>query len=203
MNIAILNYGVGNIFSLKKAFETVSRKDVAILKILDKRIIESLDILILPGVGHFSKASSHLFKYKDLIVEAVDKGLGLFGICLGMQLLGISSEEGPGYGLGIMDAESRILPSHVKLPHMGWNTVELKSRDEFFTDIKDNSYFYFAHSYYLSLKNSDLVVGETSYGIFFPSAIRMGLIVGVQFHPEKSGDSGLRLISNYVDMVRR
>lgn len=203
MNIAIFNYGVGNIFSLKKAFEKSSSKNIIILKELDKETVASLDILILPGVGHFTKASNNLSRFKDLVLEGVENGISIFGVCLGMQLLGDWSEEGAGEGLHILGGEAKMISGNVKLPHMGWNNVKFIGRERLFEDINDNSYFYFAHSYYLSLKKDDIVIGETEYGVVFPSIIRLGLIVGVQFHPEKSGVVGRKLISNYMMLVKR
>lgn len=203
MKIAIFNYGVGNIFSLKKAFEKISSKKVIVIKKLDKDSIEHLDILILPGVGHFSIASNNLSIYNDLIISGIENGLGLFCVCLGMQLLGNKSEEGEGGGLKIIKGETKKIAGDVKLPHMGWNNVKIIKFDELFEDIKDNSYFYFAHSYYFSPKENDLIIGETKYGVTFPSVIKTGLVVGVQFHPEKSGVVGYKLIGNYIRVVRR
>ena len=204
MNIAIFNYGVGNIFSIKKAFEkTSSSKNIIVLKELNRKNITSLDILILPGVGHFSIASDSLSKFKDLILEGIENGMSLFGVCLGMQLLGDESEEGTGEGLHILSGKAKMISGDVKLPHMGWNNVKFVRRERLFDGIENNSYFYFAHSYYLSLKRNSIVIGETKYGIVFPSIVKLELVIGVQFHPEKSGDIGRKLIDNYIRMVRR
>ena len=203
MKIAILNYGVGNIFSLKKAFENVSSREVMILDQLSKHDMKSLDILILPGVGHFSAASKRLSECKDIVLEGIERGLGIFGVCLGMQLLGGDSEEGPGEGLRIINGRTRKIPGNVKLPHMGWNNVRIIRQDELFDGIDDNSFFYFAHSYYLEPERKDVIITETEYGTTFPSTVRYQLIVGTQYHPEKSGSVGLRLIDNYLRMVRK
>jgi len=203
MRIAILNYGVGNIFSLKKAFENVSSQEVRVLNQLNRYSIKSLDILVLPGVGHFSVVSKRLSKYKDVILEGIERGLGIFGVCLGMQLLGGSSEEGSGEGLRIIEGRTRKIPGNVKLPHMGWNNVRIIRQDELFDGINDNSFFYFAHSYYLEPERRDVIITETEYGTTFPSTVKCQLIVGTQYHPEKSGSVGLRLIDNYLRMVRK
>ena len=203
MKIAILNYGVGNIFSLKKAFENASSQEVMILDQLSRHGIKSLDILILPGVGHFSTASRRLSEYKNIVLEGIERGLGIFGVCLGMQLLGGDSEEGPGEGLRVIDGRTRKIPGNVKLPHMGWNNVRIIRQDELFDGIDDNSFFYFAHSYYLEPERKDVIITETEYGTTFPSTVRYKLIVGTQYHPEKSGLVGLRLISNYLRIVKK
>lgn len=203
MRIAILNYGVGNIFSLKKAFETASTQKVTVLEQLGRHDIEFLDILILPGVGHFSAASKRLSEYKDVILDGIKRGLGIFGVCLGMQLLGGSSEEGPGEGLNVIEGKTRKIPANVKLPHMGWNNVRIIKQDELFEGIDNNSFFYFAHSYYLEPKRRDVIITETEYRITFPSTVRDQLIVGTQYHPEKSGLIGLKLINNYLRMVKK
>jgi len=203
MRIAILNYGIGNIFSLKKAFEKASSQEVIILDQLSRHNIKSLDILILPGVGHFSAVSKRLSEYKNIVLEGIKRGLGIFGVCLGMQLLGGDSEEGPGEGLRVVDGRTRKIPGNVRLPHMGWNNVRIIKQDELFDGINDNSFFYFAHSYYLEPETKDVIITETEYGTVFPSTIRDQLIVGTQYHPEKSGLVGLRLISNYLRMVKK
>ncbi len=203
MKGAILNYGVGNLFSVKKGFEAHSNTRVSIIDMenLNKSFLRSVDFLVFPGVGHFTAASKKLLPMKNLIMEAVDEGLSIFGICLGLQLLGFSSMEGAGRGLGVFKGHSVRFPDGVKIPHMGWNKVEYLRPSKLFEGI-DSPYFYFAHSYYLSLDDSRYVLGVTHHGVSFPSVVGKELVVGVQFHPEKSGDSGLRLIKNYLEMIK-
>ncbi len=204
MKGAILNYGVGNLFSVKKGFEAVSNTSVSIIDMekLDRSFLRSVDFLVFPGVGHFTAASKKLSPVRDLIMEAVGEGLSIFGICLGLQLLGFSSMEGAGRGLGIFNGHSIRFPDNVKIPHMGWNKVEYLRPSMLFEGI-DSPYFYFAHSYYLRLDDSRYVLGITNHGVDFPSVVGRELVIGVQFHPEKSGDSGLRLIKNYLEMIKR
>lgn len=204
MKGAILNYGVGNLFSIKKAFEAHTNVEVSIVETADIsiNILKNLDFLIFPGVGHFTAASKALSSIKEPILDAVESGLSIFGICLGLQLLGMASMEGDGRGLGILEGDTVRFPEYVKIPHMGWNIVEFVIPHTLFEEI-EAPYFYFAHSYYLNLEDRRYILGLTNYGVVFPSIICKDLVIGVQFHPEKSGESGTKLVKNYLGMIKR
>lgn len=169
--------------------------------------IAEADKIVMPGVGHFGKAMESLAEHGliDALNEAVlIKQKPVLGICLGMELMANTSEEGNARGLGWLDAEAvRFDPefsSRLKVPHMGWNSVSFKKESRLMAGIDESAEFYFAHSYYLALKDGSDLLSETDYGIAFPSAIEKGNIFGVQYHPEKSHDAGARLLKNFVEM---
>jgi len=200
--IAIINYGVGNLKSIRKAVE---KFDKTILT-SNPEIISKADGIILPGVGAFKPAMDNLKKFKAIIKNAE---IPVLGICLGMQLFADVSEEGGiNEGLGIIEGRVVRFPKEVgKIPHMGWNEVEFSysnSHSEntllIFRGI-ENRYFYFVHSYYYKTRE-EYVIGWTEYGIRFPSAIAKDNFIGVQFHPEKSGKNGLKLIRNFVELCK-
>lgn len=199
--ITIIDYGAGNLFSVRKALEyfgakvTVSDASSDILKAKG---------LVLPGVGAFGWGMK-LLKEKglcDSIKEAVDKGIPLLGVCLGLQLLFEESEESPEIkGLGIIKGKVKKLQSNLPLPHIGWNQVRIVRDAPIFKEIKSESFFYFVHSYYGEPIDKGLVCGETDYGIIFPSAIWQNNVFAVQFHPEKSSKEGLRIYKNFLNIV--
>ncbi len=163
--------------------------------------------IILPGVGHFATAMSSLKRLGliDVLNEVVlEKKKPILGICLGMELMAKSSEEGTASGFGWLDARTIRLDipadDRHKIPHMGWNQVEIRKSSGLLNGIDEGSEFYFAHSYHLELDDRSDLLTETQYGIGFPSAIEKGNILGVQFHPEKSHDAGARLLKNFVEM---
>lgn len=196
--ISIINYGLGNLFSIVKAFE---RLGIGAKVISESREIIAAEKIILPGVGHFGAAMEKI-KKMDLIGALEEKVMAnqcpILGICLGMQLMTKKSEEGGAEGLGWFEAETiKFNAAGVKIPHMGWNTVEFKPNNPLFENIDGKADFYFAHSYYVKLNDKNNLIGETEYGIKFASAIRKGKIFGVQFHPEKSHRNGLQLLKNF------
>lgn len=202
--IVIVDYGMGNLNSVKKVLERM-KIDVVVSSNL-KDITDS-DKLILPGVGHFGKAMSNLKKLNllDTLHEAVlIKKKPILGICLGMQLLTKKSEEGNSEGLGWIDAE--VVKFKVsdkfryKIPHMGWNRVYVKNDSLLMKNIPDLSEFYFVHSYYVKLKNQNDLLNETEYDFVFTSAVEKDNIYGVQYHPEKSHETGAQLIRNFIEL---
>ncbi|MCD6511839.1 MAG: imidazole glycerol phosphate synthase subunit HisH [Thaumarchaeota archaeon] len=195
MKALIVDYGVGNLFSLKHALEELG------LEVSIGLEVEGKDLVFLPGVGSFTSASKRLGLVKDAILKGVEEGLGLFGICLGMQLLFRGSEEGAGEGLGLFEGSVRRFPKGLKVPHMGWNTISILKEGELLDGIRDGSWFYFAHSYYCDTR--DHVLAESYYGVRFASVIEKGKVVGTQFHPERSGPDGRRLLRNFVRMCKR
>jgi len=189
--IAIVNYGAGNLKSISKGVEKVGGKAI-VTSGLEK--LESADAIILPGVGAFETAIKNLAPFSEYIKKT---DVPVLGICLGMQLFATVSEEGGLHeGLDIIQGRVVRFPEWVgKIPHMGWNRVEFEEH-ELFEGVESN-YFYFVHSYYYTTSNN-YVIGYTEYGIRFPSVISRDNFIGVQFHPEKSGKNGLKVLRNFV-----
>ena len=197
---AIVDYGAGNLQSVKKALDFIGTKSVITD---DPSVIMSSDRVLLPGVGSFGDAMESM-KKKNL-VETVKKcaltGKPFLGICLGLQLLFEESEESPGVkGLGILKGKIKKFPADVglKIPHIGWNSVDIKQDSGIFKDVPNNSYVYFVHSYYLKAETTSDIAAVTNYGIDFHSAVGRGNIFATQFHPEKSGDVGLQILRNFT-----
>lgn len=165
--------------------------------------LKDADAIVLPGVGNFSAALKNLGSLKEEILDLVRSGIPVLGICLGMQLFFPESEEGEGTGLALFQGKNVQLPSFVKVPHMGWNTLRIVRQNELLEGIQDESYVYFVHSCYPVPMDKDIICAETTYGITFASAIAKQNIYGTQFHPEKSGEHGLRVLKNFVGIVER
>ncbi len=203
--IVIVNYGMGNLHSVytqckRIGYEPIISSDPADIKIADK--------LILPGVGQFAKGMEKLNQLNliDVLSEKVfQQNIPILGICLGMQLLSKKSEEGNVSGLGWIDAETnrfRINNTHkYKIPHMGWNNVFTKNKSPILHGISESDEFYFVHSYHLECNTEDIIIGKTDYGYRFVSAIQENNIYGTQFHPEKSHDSGLMILKNFIEIL--
>lgn len=202
--VVIVNYGMGNLNSVKRALDRMQVDSVISSKSQD--IIES-DKIILPGVGHFGKAMSNLKELNliDTLHEAVlVKKKPILGICLGMQLMATRSEEGDSAGLNWFDAE--IVKFRVsdnlkfKVPHMGWNTVTVKKDSNLMSDLPDPKEFYFVHSYHFQISDQTEVLNESVYDYNFVSAVEKENIFGVQYHPEKSHDTGAKLLKNFIEL---
>jgi len=185
---------------LKRALEKVGFNSIIGSSPLQ---LKEADAIVLPGVGNFSAALKNLGSFKEEIRELVKGGIPVLGICLGMQLFFPESEEGEGIGLALFQGKSVQLPSFVKVPHMGWNTLRIVKQNELLEDIQDESYVYFVHSCYPVPMDKDIICAETAYGITFASAIAKQNVYGTQFHPEKSGELGLRVLKNFVGIVGR
>jgi len=198
--IGIIDYGAGNLFSLKKGLEQCNAQ-VEIIERFSKKT--SLNGVILPGVGNFGSAVKKLEKSREELVKIIKNGLPYLGICLGAQLIFEKSEEDKGFGLALLEGEVVRLPSSVKVPHMGWNTLEITRNNELLNDIEDGSWAYFVHSYYPIVKDSTVIAVFTDYGVKVPSVIAKNNVFGTQFHPEKSGPVGLRILRNFIDICRR
>jgi glutamine amidotransferase len=197
---AIIDYGVGNLLSLKCALEKVGLTTTIGLS---TRQIRKADAIALPGVGNFSAAAAKLDAVKEELVDAVERGTPVFGICLGLQLFFPESEEGTGKGLALFRGKNVRLPSSVKVPHMGWNTLRIVKQNEILDGVEDEAYVYFVHSLYPVPVDKEIVCAETDYGATFTSAIAAKNVYGTQFHPEKSGDIGLRILRNFAKIVTR
>lgn len=196
----IFDYGVGNLLSLKCALEKVGLEvEIGV----SEQQLKKADAIALPGVGSFSAVATRLDAVRETLLNAVENGTPLIGICLGMQLLFPASEEGPGKGLALFEGKNIRLQGEVKVPHMGWNTLRLVKQNLLFDGVADESYVYFVHSLYPIPADKDIVASETEYGTTFASAITSKNVLGTQFHPEKSGDIGLNILENFVKIVKR
>ncbi len=203
--ITIIDYGLGNLRSVSKALETVGAK---IELTNNPKKISQAKAIILPGVGAFYRGMENLKRLAILsaLVDAVQNGIPFLGICLGLQLLFSESEEhGICQGLNIVPGKVKKITGDVKIPHMGWNQVKLKIKNEklkIFEGISDESYFYFVHSYYVEPTDKNVIISTTEYGSEFVSAVHQDNVWGVQFHPEKSAKIGLRLLENFYNYVK-
>lgn len=200
--VAIIDYGAGNIQSVKKALDYLGYENVVTQ---DKDVIASASHIILPGVGSFGDAMASIRErgLEDVIINAASGKKPFLGICLGLHLLFEESDESPNVkGLGIFKGKIKTIPKDkgLKVPHMGWNSVSLKQSDGIFKDVKDNSYFYFVHSYYLTDAEPNIVAGTTQYGVEIECAVQKGLVCATQFHPEKSSEAGLQLLKSFMAM---
>lgn len=197
--IAIFDYGAGNLFSLKSALERNGAESVEI--IYDLKDLEKFDGLVLPGVGNFDPAIRSIQGSAEHLDRAIGSGKPVMGICLGMEMLFDRSEEGELEGLKILDGDVVMLPKgKVKIPHMGWNNLQIKGDSKFLKGVRDNSWVYFVHSYRTVPKNRRLVMATSDYGVNVPAVIEKGSLIGVQFHPEKSGNVGAVMIKNFIEM---
>lgn len=197
MRVCILNYGVGNLYSLRAALR---RENVDTQLIRDVRRARPADALLLPGVGNFREVARRI--QREEIRELAKNGKPLIGICLGLQLLLGSSEEGPGKGLGLFPGQVKRLPPNVKVPQIGWNTLSLTNPNELVDGIPNGSWVYYVHSYYPETRG-DWVVATSDYGVEYPTLIAHGNVLGSQFHPEKSGQTGRRILRNMIRLVKR
>ena len=204
--IAILDYGLGNLGSIANMLKVIGEKS----KITSNRDeIEKADGIILPGVGAFDAGMQKLNEIglTEIIKEQSEVGKPILGICLGMQLLGWRSEEGKLSGLGLIPFECKrfVFPedSDLKIPHMGWDIVDIKKKHPIVTGLEGTQRYYFVHSYYAVCDNPDNVLMTCEYGYEFAAAVIKNNVIGVQFHPEKSHDFGMALLSNYVKMCRK
>ncbi|MER3407850.1 MAG: imidazole glycerol phosphate synthase subunit HisH [Nitrososphaera sp.] len=201
--IAIFDYGAGNIFSLKSALE---RNGARVSVIHDMKNLHEYDGLVLPGVGNFDPAIESVARDTESLNAAIDGGMPVMGICLGMEMLFNRSEEGKLEGLKILDGDVVMLPKgKVKVPHMGWNNLNIiakKKESKFLKGVKDGAWVYFVHSYRAAPASKKLVVATSDYGTSVPAVIEKGNLVGVQFHPEKSGEVGARMIRNFLEMCK-
>lgn len=200
--VAIIDYGAGNLMSVKKALDFIGAESEITM---DKDRILSASHIILPGVGSFGDAMNSMCErgLVETVKAAALSGKPFLGICLGLQLLFESSEESEDVnGLSLLKGKIVSIPKNngLKVPHIGWNSVSVKQKNGIFTDIPDNSYFYFVHSYYLSGADEKAVAGITQYGVDIQCAVQQGNLCAVQFHPEKSGEAGLKLLENFLSL---
>ena len=196
----IFDYGVGNLLSLKCALEKAGLTASIGTSAQD---LEKADAIALPGVGNFSAAATKLDAVKETLQSKVESGTPLLGICLGLQLFFEDSEEGPGNGLAFFRGKNVRLQGSLKVPHMGWNTLNMVRQSELFEGIAGGAYVYFVHSLYPVPTDKSIVCTQTEYGTTFTSAVASKNIYGTQFHPEKSGDIGMQILRNFAKIVAR
>ena len=212
--IVVIDYGMGNLRSVAKALESAGANEVRVSS--DAGIIQQADKVVLPGVGAIKEAMRELKRLG--LIKVVNKNIfkkPFLGICLGLQLLFERSEEGGRVrGLGVFKGTVRRFPDKLKVPHMGWNQINIKYQisnikntnqkpnisNLFFKNIPDSSFFYFCHSYYAAPEDKNIIAATTDYGLEFASAIRKDNLFACQFHPEKSQNLGLRLLKNFVEL---
>ena len=202
--VAIIDYGVGNLFSLKSSFAAIG---VEATVSADPEVLRGADRLILPGVGAFGDAAAKLREsgLDKVLLEEVAKGKPLMGICLGMQmLLDVSFEYGEHKGLGLIPGEIRpiadVIPENLPIPQIGWNSLRLKGeKHPIFKYINDGDFVYFVHSYY-GANCAESVIADTEYGAYLTAAVAKGNVCGCQFHPEKSGKVGLSILKAFCEM---
>ena len=200
--IAIIDYDAGNLKSVEKALVSLG-EDCIVTR--DAESILGADKVILPGVGAFGDAMEklHRFGLVEVIRKVAAAGTPFLGICLGLQLLFRSSDESPGVeGIGILDGEIVSIPPKegYKIPHMGWNSIEIKEGAGLFRGIENQSYVYFVHSYYLKADHPEDVAATTDYIVPIHASVEHGNVFACQFHPEKSGDVGLQILRNFCDL---
>ena len=201
--VAIVDYGVGNLFSLKSSFAAIDAETVVTG---DPAVLRSADKIILPGVGAFEDAAQKLREsgLDAVLKQLAAEGKPLMGICLGMQLLFEKSfEYGEHKGLGLIPGQvvpmAGVIPKELKIPHIGWNALRFRRETPLFRHIKEGDCVYFVHSYY-AVECDDYVVADTEYGAMLTAAVARGNVYGCQFHPEKSGDVGLAILRAFVEM---
>lgn len=201
--VAIIDYGVGNLFSLHSSFEAVGEESCVTS---DVRVIEDADRLVLPGVGAFGDAAEKLRRngLDEVLCRQAEKGKPLLGICLGMQLLFEKSYEyGEHRGLGLIPGQicpiSETIPNGLKIPHIGWNALSFRKKSPLFRGLRDGDFVYFVHSYH-AVNCDESVSAVTEYGGILTAAAERGNVFGCQFHPEKSGETGLRILKAFCEI---
>jgi len=196
-----VNYGVGNLRSVKRGIEKSGAKVLVTRN--PKDLIKS-DAIVLPGVGAFAEAVKNLSPLSGVVIQSVKDGKPLFGICLGLQLLFTRSYEGGSAdGLNLISGDIVKLPNGVKIPQMGWNTIEIVRPHPLLEGVRNSSYVYFVHSYVAQPSRQEVTVATTEYGVKFPSMVARQNVFATQFHPEKSSKTGLVILRNFVKIVKR
>jgi len=200
VKVAIFDYGAGNIFSLKTSLEKVGAT-VDVITNFDKS--NEYSGLLLPGVGNFDPAINSIRDFSKTQFLDYVGNVPVLGICLGMEMFFEKSEEGKEKGLGVMDGEVIILPNTMKVPHMGWNDLEIKKSGILLEGVENGSWVYFVHSYRVKPNSNDIITAESDYGIKVPAVVEQGNFFGTQFHPEKSSSVGKIMIKNFLDVCKK
>lgn len=202
--IAIIDYDAGNIKSVEKALQYLGEETMITR---DEKTILSADGVILPGVGAFGDAMEKLHSYGlvPVIRRCVEKNIPFLGICLGLQLMFESSEESPGVeGLGLLAGRIVRIPAEngLKVPHIGWNNLHFMNQGRLFKGVPENSYVYFVHSYYLQAADREIVKATTEYGALIHAAVEKDNLFACQFHPEKSSETGMQILRNFIEVTK-
>ena len=199
--IAIIDYGIGNLFSIYNGLKRVydHPKLVASAAIAELKEAEGI---IVPGVGAFDDCVRNFRSFSEALIERMESGVPVLGICVGMQLLFDESEEGSETGLGLILGNVVRLPEDVRVPHMGWNNLLLRRESELLDGITEADYFYFVHSYYCAPQDTERIVASVEYGGQLATVVQSDNLYGVQFHPEKSSKSGLHILRNFAEICR-
>ena len=195
VSVAIFDYGAGNIFSLKNSLEKVGATVDVITNFDEKNIYSGL---LLPGVGNFDPAMNSIRDFSKIQFQDYVGNMPVLGICLGMEMFFEKSEEGKEKGLNVIDGEVIVLPSTMKVPHMGWNDLEIKKPGKILEGVKDGSWAYFVHSYRVKPESNDIITAESDYGIKVPAVVEHDNFFGTQFHPEKSSSVGKIMLKNFL-----
>lgn len=201
VKLAIFDYGAGNIFSLKNSFEKAGA-EIDVITNFNKS--NNYSGLLLPGVGNFDPAIKSITEesktgFRDFVKDSTP----VLGICLGMEMFFEKSEEGKEEGLGVIDGEVIVLPPSLKVPHMGWNDLEIKKSGKILDGVKNGSWVYFVHSYRAKPNSDDVITAESDYGIKVPAVVEKNNFFGTQFHPEKSGKVGKIMINNFLNVCKK
>ena len=192
--IAIFDYGAGNIFSLKNALEKQGAT-VEVQTQVDK--LKGYDGIFLPGVGNFDPAIQSINRDSENFLDVVGD-TPVFGICLGMEMFFDKSQEGKEKGLGVINGDVVVLPNTLKVPHMGWNALEIKQENKILEGVENGSWVYFVHSYRANPTTQDVIVAESDYDVKVPAIVQKDNFFGTQFHPEKSSDVGALMLKNFL-----
>lgn len=197
--ITIIDYKCGNLRSISNGFRKL---DCDVLITNDVEKIADANHLVLPGVGAFGEAMKNIAPFKDVIYEHVNDDKPFLGICLGQQLLMSESEESPGVrGLDFFKGATRYLPVDLKIPHMGWNKIKVTNNCPILDGVNDK-YFYFVHSYHVVPEDDDIIAATSDYGMDVVAALSRNNLFSTQFHPEKSGRDGLKILKNFINLRR-
>ena len=196
VNVAIFDYGAGNIFSLKTSLEK-NGATVDVITSFDQA--KDFAGILLPGVGNFDPAIRSIRDYSAIqFKDFVKDKIPVLGICLGMEMFFAKSEEGKEKGLDVLNGEVVLLPKEMKIPHMGWNSLQIKKESKILNGVDDGAWVYFVHSYRAKPLDEEIVVADADYGISVPAVVEKGIYFGTQFHPEKSGKVGSLMIKNFL-----
>ena len=200
VSVAIFDYGAGNIFSLKNSLEKVGAEVDVITTFDDPNTYSGL---LLPGVGNFDPAMVSIRDFSKTQFHDYVGNMPVLGICLGMEMFFEKSEEGKQPGLNVIDGDVIILPPSLKVPHMGWNNLEIKKPGKILEGIEDGSWAYFVHSYRVNPDSNDVITAESDYGIKVPAVVEYGNFFGTQFHPEKSSTAGKIMLENFLKECKK
>ena len=201
VSVAIFDYGAGNIFSLKTAFEK-NGASIDVITSFDQA--KDFSGILLPGVGNFDPAIRSIRDYsatqfKDFVKDKIP----VLGICLGMEMFFAKSEEGKENGLDVLNGEVVLLPKDMKIPHMGWNSLQIKRESKLLDGVDNGSWVYFVHSYRAKPLDENIIVADADYGITVPAVVEKDIYFGTQFHPEKSGKVGSLMIRNFLRVCKK